>query len=48
MKKFDIAILLQVKQKELNELIEFKNNLQDKEILSLIKEIDNLQLILMQ
>lgn len=48
MKKFDIAILLQFKQNELNELIEFKNNLQDKEILSLSKEIDNLQLFLMQ
>ena len=48
MKKYDIAILLQIKQKMLNELIEFKNDLQDKEILALSKEIDNLQLILMQ
>lgn len=48
MKKIDIAILLQAKQQELKELIEFKNNLQDKEILELSSQIDNLQLILMQ
>lgn len=42
MKKIDIAILLYFKRKELNELINLKKELTDKEIVDKSKEIDEL------
>lgn len=42
MKKYDMALLLQMRQEILNNLIE-KRGIQDKQVLKLSKKIDKLQ-----